>query len=108
MKSKRVVLRELAELDFQNAIDYYLLEGSEQVASNFVDTLENALMHLGLYPASGSSNYSHELNLPGLRHWGLKQFPYVVFYMERADHIDIWRLLHMQRDIPTWMHTSEA
>jgi toxin ParE1/3/4 len=27
----------------------------------------------------------------------------LVFYFERADDVDVWRVLHGQRDIPAWM-----
>ena len=30
----------------------------------------------------------------------LKRYPYLLFYMEREAHIDLWRVLHGQRDIP--------
>lgn len=46
------------------------------------------------------------LNIPGLRFWPLTRFPYLVFYVERDDHIDIWRVLHEQRDIPAWLVTD--
>ena len=55
------------------------------------------------HPATGSARYALELNLPGLRSWPLKHYPYLVFYVERADHIDVWRVLHSQRDIPAWL-----
>ena len=34
--------------------------------------------------------------------------PYLVFYVERPDHIDVWRVLHSQRDIPAWMQEPEG
>jgi hypothetical protein len=34
---------------------------------------------------------------------GWPRYPYLVFYVERSDHIDIWRVLHGQRDIPAWL-----
>jgi plasmid stabilization system protein ParE len=40
-----------------------------------------------------------ELNLPGLRSWPLKKYPHLVCYVERSDHIDVWRVPHGQRDI---------
>ena len=46
---------------------------------------------------------THELNLPGLRFWPLTRYPHLVFYVERPDHIDVWRVLHGTRDIPQWM-----
>ena len=41
--------------------------------------------------------------MPGLRHWLLQSCPYLAFYVERADHLDVWRVLHAERDIPQWM-----
>ena len=45
----------------------------------------------------------YALDLPGLRSWPLKRFPYLVFYVEHADHVDVWRVLHQNRDIPVGM-----
>ena len=103
MKAKPVVPRELAGRDVEAAIDYYLREGSERVALGFIDALERAYDQIGRYPASGSPRYAHELDLPGLRSWKLKLYPHLVFYVEREDHIDVWRVLHGERDIPAWM-----
>jgi toxin ParE1/3/4 len=38
----------------------------------------------------------------------LKRYPYLAFYVERDDHIDVWRVLHTQRDIPTRMQEPES
>jgi toxin ParE1/3/4 len=72
-----------------------------------VDALEQACTHIGSHPASGSSRYAHELNLPGLRYWPLERYPHVLFYVERPGHIDVWRVLHGQRDIPAWMQEPD-
>ncbi|MDR2880959.1 MAG: type II toxin-antitoxin system RelE/ParE family toxin [Azoarcus sp.] len=103
MKVKPVVPREQAHRDAEDAIAYYLGEGTEVVALGFIDALEKAYTHIGRHPATGSPRYAHELNLPGLRFWSLTRYPYLVFYIEHADHIDVWRVLHGQRDIPAWM-----
>jgi toxin ParE1/3/4 len=47
--------------------------------------------------------YAHELNLSGLRSWPLTRYPYLVFYVEHPDHVDVWRVLQGQRDITAWM-----
>ena len=106
MKAKPVVPREAAhrDVDVDEAVEHYLAEGSEQVALGFIDALEQAYGHVGRHPATGSPRYAHELDLPGLRVWPLKRYPYLVFYVEREDQIDVWRVLHGQRDIPAWMH----
>jgi toxin ParE1/3/4 len=48
------------------------------------------------------------LNLPGLRSWPLTRFPHLVFYVERPEHIDVWRVLHGRRDIPVWMQEPDT
>ena len=108
MKSKPVIPRELANRDVDEAVAYYLSEGADKAALSFIDALEQAYAHIGRHPATGSPRYAHELNLPGLRFWPLTRFPYLVFYIERTDHIDVWRVLHGQRDIPAWMQRTES
>ena len=104
MTRKPVILRAFVHGDADTAIDHYLASASEKAAFDFIDALERAYGHISRYPASGSPRYAHELSLPGLRVWPLRRFPYLVFYIERDDHLDVWRVLHGQRDIPTWMH----
>ncbi len=106
MKPKRVIPRAQADRDVRQAVDYYVNEGAAQAALGFVDAIEQAFLHIGRYPATGSTRYAHELELPGLRCWPVKRFPYLVFYVEGDDHIDVWRVLHAQRDIPAWLGES--
>lgn len=107
MTAKPVVPRELANRDIDDAIAYYLSEGTEQAALSFIDALEQAYAHISRHPATGSLPYAHELNLPGLRFWPLAGYSHLVFYLERPEHIDVWRVLHGQRDIPAWMQEPE-
>jgi toxin ParE1/3/4 len=100
VSTKPVIPRALATLDVEQAIDYYLVEGGAQVARGFVDALEKAYAHIGRFPGTGSSRYANACNLPGLCSWTLSRYPYLIFYVERIDHIDVWRVLHGQRDIP--------
>ena len=108
MKSKPVIPRELANRDVDEAIANYLSEGAANAASGFIDALAQAYAHIGRHPATGSPRYAHELNLPGLRFWPLARYPHLVFYIERTDHVDVWRVLHGQRDIPAWMHEPDT
>jgi toxin ParE1/3/4 len=103
VKVKAVIPRELALRDVDEAIDHYLGEGGVTAALDFVEALEKAYAHIGRHPATGSPRYAHELNLPGLRSWPLTRFPYLIFYFEHDDHVDVWRVLHGKRDIPAWM-----
>jgi toxin ParE1/3/4 len=104
VSAKPIVPRELANRDVENAIDYYLSENADQAALGFIDALEKAYTHISRHPATGSSRYAHEFDLPGLRFWPLPRYPYLVFYVEHENHIDVWRVLHGQRDIPEWMN----
>ena len=108
MSTKPVIPREIANTDVVEALDHYLNEAGDIIASKFIDALEQAYGHIARHPASGSSRYAHELNLQGLMVWPLKRYPHLVFYMERDDHIDVWRVLHAERDIPAWLGNSEV
>ena len=103
MTAKAVVPRAAAEQDVDDALTYYLNQDAGQAALGLIDALEQAYDHIGRNPAIGSPRYAHDLNLPGLRAWPLGRYPYVVFYVERDDHVDVWRVLHAQSDIPAWM-----
>jgi toxin ParE1/3/4 len=108
VKSKPVIPRERANRDVDEAIEYYLKEGSRQAALGFIDALEHAYERIGRFPATGSARHAHELNLPGLRFLPLERYPHLVFYIERSDHIDVWRVRHGERDIPASMREPPA
>ncbi len=103
MSLKPVVPRAAANRDVRDALSYYAAEAHQEVALGFIEALEEAFAHIGRSPSSGSPRYAHELNLPGLRSWQLKRYPYIVFFIERVDHVDVWRVLHAERDIPGWL-----
>ncbi|WP_129662929.1 type II toxin-antitoxin system RelE/ParE family toxin [Phytoactinopolyspora endophytica] len=99
MSPKPVIPREQADRDVDDAVTYYVKEHAQQAALDLVDALQDAYAHVGRRPGMGSPLYSHELDIPGLRTWPLARFPYLVFYVEREDHVDVWRVLHPRRDI---------
>lgn len=101
---KDVVPRELANRDVEAAIDQNRVEANTNVAKGFVDALEKAFAHIARQPASGAARSAHQLGIAELRFCALRRFPYLVFYVERADHVDVWRVLHEQRDIPSWLN----
>lgn len=107
MKARVAVPRERANRDVDEAIAYYLSENAGQAALGFIDALEQTYASIGRHPGGGSPRYAHELDLPDLRVRPLTRYPHLVFYVERPDHIDVWRVLHGQRDIPVWMQGSE-
>ena len=76
---------------------------SNPAAEGFIDSLEAAYQHIRRHPGTGSPRYAHELNIPGPRFWPCSRYPYWVFYMEQPQHIEVWRVLHGERDIPRWL-----
>ena len=103
MSGKPVVLRERARCDIDEAVGHYLIEAGETVALDFIDSVEDACRRIGDHPMGGSPRYARELGISGLRIRPVGKFPYLVFYVEREADIDVWRVLHGTRDIPTRM-----
>ena len=105
--SRPVLRRAQAQEDIADAVAYYLEQDAPDAAQGFITALEKAIGHIARHPSSGSPRYAGELNLPDLRFWQIKRYPYLVFYVEQDDHIDVWRILHGQRDIPAWLRESD-
>ena|SRR5258706_16438312 len=108
MKPKRLASRELAKLDIEAAFDHYLVEAGPDIAIAFVDEIERTFIRISRDPGAGSPRYAHELELPDLRYWPVKRFPYLIFYVDLGSHVDIWRVLHSHTDIPSWMRDPDS
>lgn len=108
MSGKPLVLREGARRDIDQAVAHYLVEADAAVALAFIDALEHTSRLIAEQPSSGSLRYAHELDVPGLRFHLTGQFPYLVFYVEHDQEIDVWRVLHGARDIPAWMRAPHG
>lgn len=91
--------RALADADISSALDYYMTNAPEYTLA-FIDALEHAYQHTQKFPAIGSPRYVHELSLPELRVWGCQKSPYLVFYAELQNQIEVWRVLHSSSNIP--------
>lgn len=100
MSPKPALLRARADADIAAAIAYTRTAYSPKAALALLDALEQTFELLGEQPGIGSPRYAEVLDLPGLRLWPLSDYPYLVCYLERADHLDVWRVLHAKRDIP--------
>jgi toxin ParE1/3/4 len=93
-------LRSRAASDIDDAIAYLRGDAGDVVTLAFIGALENGINHINRSPNAGSLRFAYELGIPELRGWGLRRFPYVIFYVALGDRIDIWRVLHTRRDIP--------
>lgn len=99
MIGKPLLLRPLAQADIDAIIGNCLAEGGASLAGRFADQLENTLRTLATHPAIGSRRYSDLLGIHGLRSWPIKKSAYLIFYVDDARQIDIWRVLHGRQDI---------
>jgi toxin ParE1/3/4 len=102
-----VVPRELAGQDIDEAIAHYQTEGGAELALRFIEALQQGFQRISRSPGVGSPRYAYELGIEGLRVWPLRHFPMLIFYQELPDAIDVWRILHAQRDIPSWLVEPE-
>jgi toxin ParE1/3/4 len=103
VKTKPAILRDQARRDVESAAEFYAANAGEAVAIRFADAAEDAFGAVSRHPASGSPRYGHELGVPGLRSRLVRGYPYIVFYVERDTHVDVWRVLHAQRDLAIWL-----
>jgi len=98
-----VELRQLAVADIEQVIDHYRDIADPDTAERFIDALSQAVNRISHHPSIGSLRFAYELGLPELRCWPLQRFPYLVFSMEAADTVQVWRGLHAHSDIPSWL-----
>ncbi len=100
MNPKPVVLSDRALVDLAQIVRRYTSAASTDVARSFVKAAQDAFQHLSLFPASGLARLDLPSDWLELRTWPVSGFPYLLFYAENDDTIDIYRILHTARDIP--------
>jgi len=106
--AKPAQLRAVAANDIERAVDHYRDEAGADVAARFVDAIERAMRRLARQPQLGSLRFAYDLGIPDLRVFPIDRFPYLVFYVEQNDRLDVWRVLHDRRDIPATLATSTS
>ena len=96
---KPAVLRPQALRDQQGEVRYHRKEAGTRVAVKLANATNAALDQIELDPAIGSPTLGKVLGIPGLRTWRVSKFPLLWCYFERADHLDVVRLLGERQDI---------
>lgn len=96
---KSVRRRATARDDERSAFNYYASEAGVSVADAFADTLRDVYRLIAEQPTIGSLRYAQALDLPDLRSRAVGRFPFLVFYFDREQYIEVWRVLHGRRDI---------
>ncbi len=105
---KPAIWRKAAQRDAAEAAYRYAMQGGLALGERFLAAVETAVGHVSRHPASGSLGHATALKLEGLRFWPVHGFPYLVFYIEHETQVDVWRVLHAQRDVPAWMGEGES
>ncbi len=95
---KRCVLRPRAREDRREEVLWYRRQAGEAVALRLVDALSDALDRMSRYPSAGSTRLALELGVPGLRTWRILGFPLAFWCLERADHVEVVRLVGQRQD----------
>ena len=96
---KPAVLRPQALRDQQSEVRHYRKEGGTRVAMRVAKATNQALDQIEFEPGMGSPTLGKLLGISGLRTWRLGKFPLVWCYFERADHLNVVRLLGERQDI---------
>ena len=97
--TKPVIPRVRAEEDLDSAVDHYFTTAGEDVAVDFLRDFDLAVAHISRFPETGSPRYGFDPGLSGIRFWPMKKFPYLIFYIETEHQIDVWRVMHGNRDV---------
>src|SRR6266536_3314317 len=90
--------------DLQDAY-VYLRQSDPAIAEAFLESAYDTFEFLAQHPGLG--RWRPEFGHEGLRSWRVQGFPrYLIFYRELADKIQIWRVLHGNRDLPRFLGRS--
>lgn len=98
--SFEVLLSEPALADLFSINDYYLLNVSDKIAAEIIDSLEEAVNSLGDFPERGS--FPKELLALGIKQYRqLIVKPYRIIYEVLVDRVIIHAVLDGRRDMET-------
>lgn len=99
MRTKRLIRHAAARRDLERASDFYVDTAGQEVARRFLTAARAAFREIAARPGAGSPRHGEELRLPHLRTRRISRFPYLIFYVESADLIEVTRVLHERRDV---------
>jgi len=100
MPRRALVRHPAAKRDLVEATQYFVDEGGNEVAHEFLDDVAHAFTRLRRFPNLGRPWPTRNPTLEGLRRLPLKRFPLSVFYRPTRSAIEVIRVLHHARDIP--------
>ena len=105
---KPVSLRPQAKLDRAAQSEHYAREGGVKLGDDFLAIALAALAQVEAMPGIASPRIGSALGMRGLRAWHLTRFPLQGLFIERADPLDVLRLLADRQDIETLLRVGGA
>ena len=94
-----VRLRPLAESDLVERVRHYRTVGDDALGERFFDAALDSLNLVGRMPGSGSLRIGELCGVASLRSSRIAGFPCGWFFFERAEHVDVVRLLAFAQDL---------
>jgi toxin ParE1/3/4 len=105
----RIIKRPLARFDLIEEADFIEQVYGLERAESFLDAAESSFSNLASMPLMGSPRPELAAEIPDLRQWRIKGFEdYLIFYRPLPDGVEIIRVLHGKRNIPTILSDEEA
>jgi toxin ParE1/3/4 len=106
---KLQVVETLLAVEERIAIAEYIgRRTSIEMARKFLRAMEAAYETLAEMPRIGSEREYRNPELKGLRMWPVPRFPnHLIFYIVSESKVEIIRVLHGARDIPTILELSD-
>lgn len=98
--SLQIRYRAIAADDVEQAVARYAHESGPHLADRFIDALRDVQARILAFPDAGSPRFAYLVRPLDIRVVPIAGFAYLVFYLARADVIDIVRVVHSTRDIP--------
>lgn len=90
-----IVLKPLAELDLEQAVEWYEAE-KEKLGEEFLFEFRDAVRVVSGNPLGFRNRYKR------IRAFGLKRFPYNIYYIFENNTLYILAIIHQKRNPKTW------
>ena len=102
--TKSFTFLQSAEQDVEEIVDY-ISHDSAQAAATFRVALQGVCEMLVDIPEAGSARNFHNPEMKGLRMLPVRKFTkYLIFYRSTSEGLEIVRVVHGARDLPSLFH----
>jgi plasmid stabilization system protein ParE len=92
----KLVWHELAEAEFNEAVDYYLIHAGADIGRKFVTALDSTLVLLKEHPAIGALTRAHARRMP------IHGFPFHLVYRLESERMTVIAIANQRRPPGYW------